>query len=148
MLSDKEFTVNLVKLQAGETNKSTKMKSPRSISQEFDKSNKAIFTVIRSRKIVWKHGPYCWYFCLDLKDLRWPYREYFKTGKNGGFCVELFSENEFENNHFLLLSLIFRDQKDYHKYCSCVTVCRIAKMYHSLTRKMLLTYSLGHLWCS
>ena len=59
MLSDKEFTVKLVKLQAGETNKSTKMKSPTSISQEFDKSNKAIFTVIRSIKIVWKQGPYC-----------------------------------------------------------------------------------------
>ena len=148
MLSDKEFTVKLVKLQAGETNKSTKMKSPTSISQEFDKSNKAIFTVIRSRKIVWKQGPYCWYFCSDLKDLRWPYREYFKTGKNGGFCVELFSENDFENNNFLLLWLIFRDQKDYRKYCSCVTVCRRAKMYHSLTIKMLVTYSLGHLWCS
>ena len=30
---------------------------------------------------------------------------------------------------------IFRDQKDYHKYCSCVTVCRIAKMYQSTTMK-------------
>ena len=26
----------------------------------------------------------------------WPYREYIKTEKNGSFCEELFSENDFE----------------------------------------------------
>ena len=123
------------------------MKSPTSISQGFDKSNKATFTVIRSRKIVWKHGPYCWYFCLDLKDLRWPYRDDFKTGKNGSFCMELFSENHFEAvlatfccydcgaNGPKAVQKISRDQKDYHKYCSCVTVCWITKIYQSTAMK-------------
>ena len=43
-----------------------------------------IFT--RNGKIVRKHRPYCWYFCLILKYLRWPYRAYIKTAKNGDFC--------------------------------------------------------------
>ena len=34
--------------------------------------------VIRNWKIVWKHGPYCWYFHLNLKYLAWPYREWSK----------------------------------------------------------------------
>ena len=33
---------------------------------------------------------------LNLKYLGWPYREYIKTVKNGSFCAELLSENEFE----------------------------------------------------
>ena len=33
---------------------------------------------------------------LILKYLGWPYREYIKTAKNGGFCEELLSENDFE----------------------------------------------------
>ena len=39
---------------------------------------------------------YCWYFCLNLKYLGWPYKEYIKTAKNGDFCEELLSENNFE----------------------------------------------------
>ena len=35
-------------------------------------------TVIRNGKIVWKHGPYC-YFRLNLKYLGWPYKEYSKS---------------------------------------------------------------------
>ena len=42
-----------------------------------------------------KHGPYCWYFCLNLKYLGWPYREYIKTAKNDGFCEELLCESDF-----------------------------------------------------
>ena len=34
--------------------------------------------VIRNGKIVGKHGPYCWYFRLNLKSLEWTYREYIK----------------------------------------------------------------------
>ena len=52
--------------------------------------------VIRNGKIVWRHGPYCWYFHLNLKYLGWPYRAYIKTGKNGQFCEELLSENDVE----------------------------------------------------
>ena len=42
--------------------------------------------VIRNGKIVWKHGPYCWYFRLNLKYFGWPYRAYIRTAKNGDFC--------------------------------------------------------------
>ena len=31
--------------------------------------------VIRNGKIVCKHGPCCWYFCLNLKFVEWQYRE-------------------------------------------------------------------------
>ena len=52
--------------------------------------------VITNGKIVWKHGPYCWHFCFNLKYLGWPYRAYIKTAKNGDFCEELLNENDFE----------------------------------------------------
>ena len=35
-------------------------------------------------------------FCLNLKYLGWPYRAYIRTAKNGDFCEELLSENDFE----------------------------------------------------
>ena len=35
-------------------------------------------------------------FLLELEISGWPYREYIKTAKNGGFCEELFSKNDFE----------------------------------------------------
>ena len=41
--------------------------------------------IIRNGKIVWEHGPFCWYFRFNLKYLGWPYKEYIKTVKNGGF---------------------------------------------------------------
>ena len=45
--------------------------------------------------MIWKHGTYlCWYFRLHLKYLGWPYREYIKPIKNGGFCEELLKEND------------------------------------------------------
>ena len=50
--------------------------------------------VIKNGKIVWKHEPYC--FHLNLKYLGWLYRAYIKTAKNGDFCEELLSENDFE----------------------------------------------------
>ena len=43
--------------------------------------------VIRNGKIAWKHGPYCWFFRLNLKYLGWPYRAYIKTAKNSKFCL-------------------------------------------------------------
>ena len=51
---------------------------------------------IRNGKIVWKHGPYCWYFPLNLKYLWWSHRAYIKTAKNDDFWEELVSENDFE----------------------------------------------------
>ena len=52
--------------------------------------------ITRNGKIVWKQGPYCWYFCLNLKYLGWPCRAYIKTAKNGNFWEELLSEKDFE----------------------------------------------------
>ena len=52
--------------------------------------------VIRNRELVWKHGPYCRYFRLNLKYLGWPYKEYVKTAKNSDFCEELLSQNDVE----------------------------------------------------
>ena len=37
--------------------------------------------VIRNGKIVWKHGPCCWYFRWNLKYLGWSYRACIKTAK-------------------------------------------------------------------
>ena len=97
--------------------------------------NLSFTIVIRNGKIVWKHGSCCLYFRLNLKYLGWPYREYIKTAKNGDFCEELLSENDFEAvlatfccyDHDAKVSeavqKIAADQKDYDKYSSCVTIC-------------------------
>ena len=65
----------------------------------------------------------------------WPYREYIKSAKNGGFCEELLSENVFEDvlatsscydygvNASEAVQKIATDQKDFHKCSSCVIVC-------------------------
>ena len=104
------------------------------------------FIVIRNRKIVWKHGSYCWHFCLKLKYPRWPYSEYIKTAKNGGLvrsCSVKMTWGCF--SHFMLLWLLCQDseavqktvtdQKDYNKCSSCVIVGWIAKIYVSITVK-------------
>ena len=101
--------------------------------------------VIRNGKIVWNHGTYCWYFCLNLKYLGWPYREYIKTVNDGGLYEKLLSENDFEfvlaffccyeygAKAFEAVQKIATDQKDYHKCSSCVIVCWRAKIYQSIT---------------
>ena len=38
---------------------------PKEYEDEYEKILKSI--VIRNGKILWKHGPYCWYFRLNLK---------------------------------------------------------------------------------
>ena len=65
----------------------------------------------------------------------WPYREYTKTAKNGAFCEEFLSENDFEAvlasfccydygaNASEAVQKIAADQKDYHKCSSCVIIC-------------------------
>ena len=82
------------------------------------------------------------------------YSEYIKTAKNSGFCEELLSENHFEvvlayfccydygANASEAVQNIATDKKDYHKCYSCVIVCRIARIYQSITVKKgwLLTY--------
>ena len=76
--------------------------------------------------MVRKHGPYCWYFRLNMK-----YLGYNKTAKYGAFCEELLSENDFEvlsvvyycANDSEAVQKIATDQKNYHKCSSCVTVC-------------------------
>ena len=100
--------------------------------------------VIRNGKIVWKHGPHCWYFHLNLKYLGWPYRACIKTAKNGNFCEEMLSENDFDAvlasfccydcgaDAFEAVQKIATDQKEYHKCTSCVMLCWIAKIYLSI----------------
>ena len=79
--------------------------------------------------------------CLNLKYLGWPYRAYIKTEKNGGFCEELLSENDFKTdlaffccyvhgaNASEAVQKIATFQKEYHKCSSCVIICSIAKIY-------------------
>ena len=57
---------------------------------------KDVNLVIRNGNIVWKQGPYCWYFHLNLKYLGWPYRPYIKTASNGDSCEKFLGENDFE----------------------------------------------------
>ena len=112
----------------------------------------SINIVIRNGKIVWKHRPYCWYFVLNLKYLRWPYRAYIKTAKNGNFWEELLSGNDFEAvlatfcsyDHGTRTSEAVQktvtDQKEYGKWTSCVIVCWIAKIHLSInSEKWLIT---------
>ena len=94
--------------------------------------------VIRNEKI-WKHGPYYWYFSLNWKYLEWLY------SKNGNFCEEQLSENDFEAvlatfycyKHGAKVSeavqKIAKDQKEYRKCSLCVIICWIAKIYLSIT---------------
>ena len=101
--------------------------------------------VIRNGKIVWKHGPYCWSFRLNLKYPGSPYRAYTKTAKNGNFCEELHSENDIEvvlaifccYNHGVKTSeavqKIATDQKEYRKCSLCVIICWIAKIHLAIS---------------
>ena len=91
--------------------------------------------VIRNGKIIWKHEPYCWYYCWYI--LVWPSRAYIKTAKYGDFCEELLGENDFEvvlvtscfYDHGAKVSeavqKIATDQKDYCKCSSYVKICWI-----------------------
>ena len=107
--------------------------------------------VIRNEKIVWKHRPYCLYFFLNLKYLGWPYREYLKTAKYGGFCEELLRENDFEavlatfcccdygTNASEVVQKIATDQKDYRKCSSCAIVCWITKYINNSEKRLVTT---------
>ena len=106
--------------------------------RRLNSNNESI--VIRNGKIVWKHRPYCWCFCLNLNYLGWPYRAYIKTAKNGNFCLELLSKNDFETVLVMFccydhgakasdkVQKIATDQKEYRKYFLCVIICWIAKI--------------------
>ena len=54
--------------------------------------NVSVIIVIRNRKIVWKHGPYYWYFCMNIKFLR----EYIKTVKITGCSENFLCGDEFD----------------------------------------------------
>ena len=72
---------------------------------------------------------------MNLKYLEWPFRAYIKTAKNGDFCEELRSENDFEAVFATFccyghgakapeaVQKITLDQKEYCKCSSCVTIC-------------------------
>ena len=69
-------------------------------------------------------------FRLNLKHLWWLDRGYIKTAKNGAYCKELLSENDFEAvlaffccydygaNVSEAVQKIATDQKGYHKFSS------------------------------
>ena len=71
-----------------------------------------------------------------------------KTAKNGSFCEELISDNDFEAvlatfccygygaNNSEAVQKIATDQKDYYKCSSCVIVCWVTKIYQSITAKI------------
>ena len=73
-------------------------------------------------------------FSLNLKYLGWLYSAYIKTAKNGGFCEELLSENDFEAvlatfccydhgaNTSKAVQKIATDQKEHRKCSSCVII--------------------------
>ena len=100
--------------------------------------------VTRNGKIVWKHGPNCWYFRLNLIYLGWPYKAYIKRAKNGDFCEELLSENDFEvvlatfcfyeqnAKAYEAVQKIATDQKKYCECSSCVIICWLAKICLSI----------------
>ena len=54
--------------------------------------------VIRNRKMVWKHRSYFSIFSLKLEIfvVPVPVQRIHQTAKNGTFCEELLSENDFE----------------------------------------------------
>ena len=78
-----------------------------------------------------EYGQYCWYFRLNLKYLA-------KTPKNGKFCEELLSENDFEavlatfccydhgTKASEAIQKIATVQKEYRKCISSVIICWIA----------------------
>ena len=91
--------------------------------------------VIRNGKIVWKHGPYCQYFPLNLKYPGWSYKAYIKAVKNGDCWEELLSENDIETVLATFccydhgdkapeaVQKIATDQKEYRKCSWCVIIC-------------------------
>ena len=112
--------------------------------------------VLRNGKINWKHGPIV--DRLNLKYLGWPYRENIKTAKNGGFCEELLSENDFEAvlatfccyhygaNTSEAVQKITTDQKDYHQMLLvCYSLLNSQNISAKNSEKRLVTYLLGHL---
>ena len=65
----------------------------------------------------------------------WPYKAYIKTAKNGDFCMELLSKNDFEavlatfccyehdSDTSEEVQHIGTDQKEYRKCSLCVIIC-------------------------
>ena len=109
--------------------------------------------VTRNRKIVWKHGPYCWYFPLNLKYLDifawtwsiWSGRtEHTSKQRKMVTCEELYSENDFEAVSATFccyengakaseaVQKIAADQKGYRKCSSCIIICWITQIYLSV----------------
>ena len=119
--------------------------------QDVLKTDKCLLR--KNGKLAWNHRPYCWYFCLNLKNLGWPYREYIKAVKNCNFCEELLREKDFEAvlaifcgyDYSVTLPRQFGRSLQFRKLSQMLLVCYvcwIAKIYQSITMKKrwLLTY--------
>ena len=96
----------------------------------------------KKRKDSLEHGPYCWYFRLNLKYLGWSYRVYIKTAKNGDFWEEFRSENDFEA---ILATFCCYDHcakaseavlKMFLECSLCVIICLISKIYLSINNSV------------
>ena len=136
---------------AGKEKKTLKPELTDSTAKQINFSMKGscfdFIIVIENEKIVWKHGSYCWYFCLNSKYLGRSYRACIKAAKNGNFCEELLRENDFKAvlATFCCYDLGFKaseaiqkittDQKECRKSFSCVIICWIGTIYQSKTVK-------------
>ena len=64
-----------------------------------------LYIIIRNRKVVWKHGPYCWYFGLNLKYILATFCRY-DLGAKASEAVQK----------------IATDQKEYRECSSCIII--------------------------
>ena len=96
----------------------------------------------KNGKTVWKHGPQCWYFCLNSRYLGWRTEHTSKQRKMVTFArnclvkitLRLFSSRSVVHvlDHGAKASeevqKIATDQKEYRKCSLCVIICWIAKI--------------------
>ena len=100
--------------------------------------------VIINGKIVWKHGPCCWYFRLNLEYLGWLYKSIHQNSKKWQLlwgiaqwkwlwgCLATFCCYDHDAKASQAVQKISTDQKEYHKCSLYVMICWIAKIYLSI----------------
>ena len=112
----------------------------------FYEKNLRFNIVIRDGNIDLKHGPYCWYFWLNVKCRGWPYRAYIKNSEK---CQLLLGFSQWKwlwgrFNHFFCydhgakaseeVQRFATHQKEYRKCSLCVIISWIAKIYLSINK--------------
>ena len=81
-------------------------------------------------KMVWKNGPCCWYFSLNI--LGWPYKKDIKAAKmvDSNDVLAFFCSYDYDANTSEEIGKITTDEKDYHKCSLTVMVFCITAVYH------------------